>query len=435
MSGRLVVRNFSCLKNADFRLARVNVLIGPQGSGKSLTAKLLYFCLELLSNFQSAAEQELPIDQYKANVGKNFSQWFPPKAWGGERFSIYFESEQFSIRILRRLSKGEVADDVSVQFSPWFEEVYRWAVHLHHQQRRRIETNDAEAVPWDIDRAYRIRDMVWKRVAKDLGSGAIRSQTYIPAGRSFFTSIGRLVAGIEQGASLDPVTIRFARMLFALREYSASQFYYARLGKEFLAKRKNMMMRLLGGEVRKENETEYVLMADGRKVPFACLSSGQQELLPMLLLMNHFTEIDAYSKLRNLPEAGELLYIEEPEAHLFPAMQGQLMEFLIGLLVAQSRRNLFITTHSPYIMSKLNVFLKAGQLARRKKRTQAIERIVRRETWITSEMLSAMAIKDGEFISLLGDDDLIDAEYLDQVSEDISREYSELLELESEIDR
>jgi predicted ATPase len=45
----LTVTDFSCLKEATFNLATINVIIGPQGSGKSVTTKLFYFCTDILN--------------------------------------------------------------------------------------------------------------------------------------------------------------------------------------------------------------------------------------------------------------------------------------------------------------------------------------------------------------------------------------------------
>lgn len=84
-------------------------------------------------------------------------------------------------------------------------------------------------------------------------------------------------------------------------------------------------------------------------------------------------------------------------------------------------------------MGKLNVFLKAGQLSKRKKRNQDINEIVPRECWISHDQISAFAIQDGTIRNIIDEDDLIDATYMDEISEDISNEFSKLLEIESEI--
>ncbi len=129
-------------------------------------------------------------------------------------------------------------------------------------------------------------------------------------------------------------------------------------------------------------------------------------------------------RLRDTRPVRELIYIEEPEAHLFPSAQSFLMEFLIGSIASdRTFRSLIITTHSPYIMSKLNVFLKTGQLARRKKRNQEINEIVSRDCWLTEKRLAAFAINEGNLHNLLDEEGLIDGRYLDQISEEISREF------------
>jgi predicted ATPase len=154
--------------------------------------------------------------------------------------------------------------------------------------------------------------------------------------------------------------------------------------------------------------------------------------------MDYFNELDALQYRgpgRPPRRARELVYIEEPEAHLFPSAQSLLMEFLIGSVTSgQNPRSLIITTHSPYIMGKINVFLKAGHLSRRKKRNQDINQIVPRECWLSDNQLSAFAINDGQLIDIMDrEDHLIDGRYLDQISEDISRDFSKLLLIESEI--
>ena len=109
------------------------------------------------------------------------------------------------------------------------------------------------------------------------------------------------------------------------------------------------------------------------------------------------------------------------------------MDFLIESIRSESsNRSLILTTHSPYIMGKLNVFLKAGQLGRRKKKNHDVAEIVPRECWLSESDLSAFALENGNLRNLM-DDGLIDGTYLDEVSEEISRQFSLLLKIESEM--
>jgi energy-coupling factor transporter ATP-binding protein EcfA2 len=441
----LNINEFSCIHDATFTLAPVNVIIGPQGSGKSVTTKLFYFFSDILSHYTQCAERGESIEVYKRIVSKQFSVWFPPSAWGTGRFNISYVAGSFSTRILRRTSGGRVSDEVSITFSEWFVNNYKITSDLLSKSIKddsldihtNLQINDS------VDRLIRVRQAVHQRLLTELGDEYLSQQTFIPAGRAFFTSIGRLVAGFEQAGSLDPVTIKFARLLANLRDRNTSRLApsVSRLGIEFMDRRKQFMSELFGGEIKFEDDAEFVETADGRKVPFSSLSSGQQELLPMWTLMDYLNQLDAfrYTSARLAPtrsnrRARELIYIEEPEAHLFPSAQSLLMEFLIGSVVSErNRRSLIITTHSPYIMAKLNVFLKAGQLSRRKRRNQDINEVVPRECWLQESQLSAFSIEDGSLKDIIDEYGLIDATYLDQISEDTARDFSRLLKIESEI--
>jgi hypothetical protein len=344
------------------------------------------------------------------------------------------------MRIMRRISKGEVKNEITIKFSDWFDEFYKLTVTRFERASDTIhsddETTNSQNDPLDI--LLRLRDFTQTRLNRELDSDFFARQTYIPAGRAFFTSIGRLVAGLEHAGSLDPVTIKFARIFANMRDrrMGSNSYRLKKIGSEFLDRRKRFMKQLFGGEIKYEREIEFVETADGRKIPFPSLSSGQQELLPMWSIMENFNETEAYRSKMMPPQriARQLFYIEEPEAHLFPSAQSLLMEYLIGSMGAAHRsRHLVITTHSPYIMGKLNVFLKAGQLARRKKRNLEISAIVPRECWVNEDMLTVCSIDDGNSIDLIDDDGLIDARYLDQISEENAQQFSSLLQIESEI--
>ena len=437
----LNVIDFSCIKVANFDLAPVNIIIGPQGSGKSVTTKLFYFFSDILSTYIQAAERGDSLDDYKNVLGKQFSIWFPPSAWGPGRFNITYNAEPFTVRVLRRMSKGRVADDVSIKFSDWFVQSYKATTQLFTNSTDIDEADLASNIQVNaaLDRAWRVRNIVSRRLLTELGSEYISQQTFIPAGRAFFTSIGRLVAGFEQAGSLDPVTIKFARLFASVRDQSFTRSIsrMSRMSTEVLDRRQRFMNELFGGEVKFENDIEFVETDDGRKVPFTSLSSGQQELLPMWSLMDYFALRDALQPIstgRTQRRPRELIYIEEPEAHLFPSAQSLLMEYLIGSVASEkNRRSLILTTHSPYIMSKLNVFLKAGQLARRRRKNQEINDVVPRECWLNVDQLSAFSIEDGHLCDIVDEDGLIDGTYLDKISEDNSQQFSELLSIEAEL--
>jgi predicted ATPase len=180
---------------------------------------------------------------------------------------------------------------------------------------------------------------------------------------------------------------------------------------------------LFSGSITFDKNEEYVDTPDGRRIPFSILSSGQLELLPLWLTLNQFFDGDS---------ANHFVYIEEPEAHLFPSTQGILTEYLVKLLGTSSSQKMLITTHSPYILGKINNLLKAGSLSENKSRRDQlkIEKVIPKSAWLKTKDVTAYAIIDRRVDRITGDDGLIDGEYLDDVSGEISRAFNELLEIE-----
>ena len=115
----------------------------------------------------------------------------------------------------------------------------------------------------------------------------------------------------------------------------------------------DLIEQLIGGrfDIRKisEKEYEYQYYSGKKSIPFHLLSSGVQELAPILL----------YIKYRMQP--GDLIIIEEPEAHLHPANQ-LIMAQLITKMIRENV-TVILTTHSDYLVEQLANHLKAGLLS------------------------------------------------------------------------
>lgn len=87
-------------------------------------------------------------------------------------------------------------------------------------------------------------------------------------------------------------------------------------------------------------------------------------------------------------------------------------------------------------MTKLNNLAKAGLLKHDLPANMVgrLDRIVKKQNRIEPGTLHAYAIIDGEMKNLVGDDGLIDGEYLDEISNRIGSEFAKLIDLELEAD-
>jgi len=95
---------------------------------------------------------------------------------------------------------------------------------------------------------------------------------------------------------------------------------------------------------------------------------------------------------------------------------------------------MLLTTHSPYVLAKLNNLVKAKEVAGKRRGTRKralVQEIVKEDYWFEGAKLNAYAIKNGRVQRIQDEEDnLIEADYLDEVSSSISIEFSRLLEVE-----
>lgn len=121
--------------------------------------------------------------------------------------------------------------------------------------------------------------------------------------------------------------------------------------------------------------------------------------------------------------------VEEPELNLYPQTQRDLLRELVALANEQEKSQLIVTTHSPYILSSLNDLLYAAQVGEKKR--VAVDRIISEKYWMPASDVAAYAIEGGQLTSIM-DEELqqVEAERIDGVSQELNREYEQLLELD-----
>ncbi|KGX38249.1 AAA family ATPase [Burkholderia pseudomallei] len=419
---KLKIWNFSCISEAEIELNRLTVLIGPQASGKSVISKLFFFFFDLTNLQRIAIESGKDFDGFKALLKAKFVEQFPVSAWGDRKFVIWFQSGSHEFKLTRITYNDNLSDNIRVSTSSALEAFYKVQFDAYKKLSKRV--TDPESGE-DVDAVLEFRSIMVRGFTREQGSDFVAAQTFIPAGRAFFTNMGRAIAAFEQSRLLDPLTVRFARLYtLYLDRYKGT--YSRRLGglrEELLG---TSFEKLLGGKLITSDEGDYVTSPDGRRIPFSALSSGQQELLPLFVTLNSLSA--------TMSRRGRLVYIEEPEAHLFPEAQSELVE-LLGALVQEKSLNtdLILTTHSPYVLSKLNNLMFGGDIARRStSNVDAVAAILPAKSLLRSSMVNAYAIKEGVVKDIKSRAGLVNAEYLDSISGKIAEEFDALLEIEGE---
>ena len=159
-------------------------------------------------------------------------------------------------------------------------------------------------------------------------------------------------------------------------------------------------------------------VSKNRYVKLNYASSGQQEVVWILNVLFYY--------LLN----GESTYfiIEEPESHLFPNSQKLVMEF-IALVCNGNGNQLFLTTHSPYILGTINNLLYADKVSKDVDESQ-LSRIISKNKWLNYDKVNAIFVQNGKIKSCLDEEfKSIENEVIDGVSEQINEDYDKMLEL------
>ncbi len=99
---KIEIKDFVGIKDIIIEVKAINILIGPQASGKSIIAKLLYYFKSFIFEIISAAEQS----ENKRNLDKQykhkFEKYFPVSSWGNSNFKIRYSIDDFFIEVSKK---------------------------------------------------------------------------------------------------------------------------------------------------------------------------------------------------------------------------------------------------------------------------------------------------------------------------------------------
>jgi predicted ATPase len=418
---RITIENFLVIKKADFEVGRMNIIIGSQAKGKSIIAKLLYFFREFLNTtyLDSILEVKREIDR-KALY--DFEKKFPKYAWTEQNFNISYFRDEISIRIFKvKPGKGEAS--LKIEYSQELESLRKQLKNIYKKKQREMNENQKEGVrdkPTDL-----LLDTIDEYVFKAEVGKKISNSLFIPAGRSFFANLQKNVFSfLASNIEIDPFVKEFGSRYEIARKFHDKQYY----NKDYSSvKRKidSISASILVGEYKYEREQDWVV-DNSRKINLSNASSGQQEALPMLLIMSVWPFL-LYRKRGQFT-----FFIEEPEAHLFPVSQKYIMS-LFAILYKRLHHNFVITTHSPYILTALNNMILTHDLCVQKEEDK-VNKITDIDFSVNYDDVRAYSINNnGELISILDHENrLVGANVIDLVSDEFDKVFDGLLQLQME---
>lgn len=414
MSESLSISNFAGLDKISIEFKKLNVFIGPQASGKSITIKLAYFFKDMFTDLINSISKNENLNTFKSSQVDKFIKFFPKKSWKTDGFKItYVLRDGISICIKKDGDKKPKID-----FS---KELLSSITKVKSEYKSLHKKYDQDSGKMLFSRRMELEDKLSKEFFKyinkdeDLFNGG---QFFIPAGRSFFSNLQESIFSfLKDNTILDPFLIEFGS------NYEIFKNVFYKRDKVISDDVTNIINSVLSSEYKREKNIDSLVHKDNRVVNLSNASSGQQEILPLIIILR----VLIGDRIRLGKNDKSSIYIEEPEAHLFPSAQKAIVR-LLAILCNIGRYQVFITTHSPYLLSSINNHFIAGAISA--DRIEDVYKIIPRGEILYANDSTAYSLKNGKCESLISEDDgLILADVLDNVSNDIVTDFDRLLDL------
>jgi predicted ATPase len=459
---KIIIENFGPIEYAEIEVKKILVLIGEQASGKSTIAKLIYFFKTIQEDlfsqiYRDKQNQSLDINSdILPPIQQKFYNFFgPTNNLPDFEITFYYSFNENKFLKLsndenKKMKISPIDTFINEKFTILASDIkFRLRQeYLNINKNRNIQPLIKEEEK--IKYAQQLYDLL-----NDLFQNKQRDLLFIVAGRSATVAYPSLFEkyfsqsieiNLKQNISidnyerssktLDEILLekfieKFVRVKDIFKKFrnfeGLIESYSENNIKEKLYQVKNKIDKILKGEYRIDDLGEKILFNKETEeyIYLSNTSSGQQESIR--ILQDIFINI--------LDDAKVLRIIEEPEAHLFPVAQKQLIE-LLALMINQNNDNqLIITTHSPYVLTVFNNLLFANRVVEKNPSTQSeVAQIIPQDSWLSAKDFSAYSLgnqsvsQDTNYCEPIFNQEkgTIQQNYLDTVSEILGGDFQAL---------
>ena len=414
---KIIIKNFGPIKDIEFCLDKqFNIIIGEQATGKSTLAKCIYFFKDVISEMsRMLIEQneklanmtsEKILQLYYVNAKKLFYL----------SFGRYCHNKNTSINYIyanKRQAKIGVSDgDVYLRYDKKTEQDIINILSLYINKIKNIRVDEQSFL-----------DLRGYAVAIERLFITDTRRMFIPACRSRASSFMGRYSEINTDIYFDALLENIRSFKVFIEVYNEHDIDVAYMHKntppnnlhERIIELNSLKHKILKGNYETDKDKTWIKLENGTKVPVEYGSSGQQE---SLWILNFLTMI-MYSA------SSRFLIIEEPEAHLYPSAQFELVK-LIALVANTTDSQVFITTHSPYILSAFNLLTYSGKVEK-----DNSDGLITASQRINPDKLAAFKLEKGICRNIYnGDEGLIAAEEIDTASQKINTLFDKLIDKE-----
>lgn len=456
MKSKLIVKNFGPIESATLNLRNVNVLIGPQASGKSTLAKLYTICKSPIlfhnlknnkfPNYNFFDNDTIKSELFDASFQKfkDSLNFYSIADFYNSKSEIEFDCQTHYLHIKNSKivfkDKFEISKVIDafesgdkVETLKFFNDLRnksenfnsRFTFNLFYSKNSQLLKNGLDS--WvekfnefrkNINKVETLSDYETKKLLasiKNLKSEIFNNNVlYIPSERT--------IVGLLKQAALNFSNLSIPipkHLLDYAAKYNSATYDIKQFDLSFI--KEGCVYKNIKGD-------DYIYYSQKKRIKLSESASGIQSVIPILLPIINKKSGDFFN------DSQYSFVIEEPETNLFPKAQYELLKYL-----EKNRKDDFgkidkgiihtYTTHSPFILSSLNNMLyayKKGNLANQIVKDK-INKILEQNNWINPDDFSAYQIVDGKAKSIMDrKTGLIKENVIDYVSELIVEDFREI---------
>jgi predicted ATPase len=420
------IQNFLVIKKADINIKKLNIIIGPQANGKSIVAKLLYFFKNTSIIFINSIQSQSDKRTLDRELLSDFEKKFPRYAWEGTNFTITYQINDLKI-LINGTKNARGKTNISISYSEELTKLFSTKKKLYLKKIEELTSSEKFSATRQINNLE--RHVFYEHIVDPLRHGEysefFSNSIFIPASRSFFANLQKnIFTFLASNIDIDPFLKEFGSVYQNCKRWYKDA-YLMKEHRILLTDLYKALDSIVGGDYEFHEDQDWIVNKS-RKINLVNASSGQQESLPMLLVLC------VWPMLR-LNQKENMLFIEEPEAHLFPTSQSHVVSIL-SLLYSSLKTNFFITSHSPYILSAINNFILAHDAIDNNRITiEQFQEINGLGMPISFDDISAYTINNG-ISSDIADSEyrMIGADMLDGISEHFEKVMNHILSCSDE---
>lgn len=460
---KIIIHNFGAIKNAEIDIKKVLVLIGEQASGKSTIAKLIYFFKSLRDDlfnqvYKAQKEDFDKLEDLIYLIRNKFYDYFGSTLHLPDFSITYHYSNEKRIVLSLGANKRLVVntgDFLNDSFAKRASQIKKILINGNNSN------NTIEQLAFEQDKLQHAKRL--SKLINELFESNQTNSLYVIDGRNstisysnlfenyFFADLqnklleqSKLSADDKLKRKTDEKTSNESLMLSFIERVLKLKDIFKKFGnfegliesyadddqlKQKLIAVKNQIDKILRGKYLIDNWGEKIVINEQKNeyVYLSNASSGQKEAIRILQ--------DIFMNILENPKF--LRIVEEPEAHLFPVAQKQLIE-LLSLMANQNADNqLIITTHSPYVLTVFNNLLFAKRVAEKNPFAEAeVAEIIGKDYWLDAQDFSAYSLRNEDLgienycESIFNEEKgTIGQNFLDTVSEMLGEDFNALYQI------